>query len=726
MRVNPATPLQIYLSTVAGDAAWEREILARLVIPELERRTAGLGIAVVLVDPLAEPIPGEESWDLDRRFAAIDTCQLFVGILGERYGERPPGLPEGLRARHPWLTDLADRSTAELEIRYALESSRRGLQSFFYLRGADCLANRPDFQESRPEAAARLAVLKDLLRSSKRPEVDSYSCSWNDAEGRVVGLEPFASRVIEDLWATLDIKAQGQGASVDECMPPQDPPLESGGSAMPPPEKQPEKPLPLHEDVRFSVYRPRVIAPLKWYPLVVFAHLDELSSELSAKEREAIREIEDQVREAFAEVPQGYEDDQEDSSLAIPHEAEITFVPEIPGVRFNPPRATFLWLEALHREDFRMQAPATLDGKVARGRLSVFWGRILLAELNLKIQVDSRLPSPAPGAVLEEREDVRPYQNIFASYSHEDTAIVEEFERYVQALGNRYLIDRKTLRAGEIWDDRLRGMIREADVFQLFWSWNSLRSRFVEQEWRYALSLGREKFVRPTFWDDPMPALPEQGLPPEELLRLHFYRFPGTGPPKAKGATSGVDAPALPTSGSTSEAPDATGSVPSPPKASPGRRGRSRKILWAGSAAAAMLVAFLSLPVFLTRKGAMEREPEPNTAILPGSDVSITLGSKVEPGGDIPVEAQSEEFALGEPVIAAVPVEGLPAGTLLRMRWIGPDGSTVAEERQTVPAGPDHLIFRLNSSGARGAYRAQLWVDDKEVAEQGFEVKGSG
>ena len=49
-------------------------------------------------------------------------------------------------------------------------------------------------------------------------------------------------------------------------------------------------------------------------------------------------------------MPQGYEGDQEDSSLAIPHEAEITFVPEIPGVRFNPPRATFLWLEALHRE----------------------------------------------------------------------------------------------------------------------------------------------------------------------------------------------------------------------------------------------------------------------------------------------------------------------------------------------------------------------------------------
>ena len=217
-----------------------------------------------------------------------------------------------------------------------------------------------------------------------------------------------------------------------------------------------------------------------------------------------------------------------------------------------------------------MQAPATLDGKVARGRLSVFWGKILLAELNLKIQVDSRLPAPTPGAILEEREDIRPFQNIFASYSHRDTAIVEQFERYNESLGHRYLIDRKAPARRRGLDDRLRGMIREADVFQLFWSWNALRSPFVEQEWRYALSLGREQFVRPTFWEDPMPALPEQGLPPEELLRLHFYRFPGTGPPETKEATSGVDAPD-PTAGST-------GSVPSLSKTSPPRRGRSRKI----------------------------------------------------------------------------------------------------------------------------------------------------
>ena len=73
-----------------------------------------------------------------------------------------------------------------------------------------------------------------------------------------------------------------------------------------------------------------------------------------------------------------------------------------------------------------------------------------------------------------------------------------------------------------------------------------------------------------------------------------------------------------------------------------------------------------------------------DTGFLSEPDVSITLGSEVEPGGDISAAAQTEEFAPGDPVIAAVPI-GRPAG-IVQMRWIGPDGSTVAEELlETVP-----------------------------------------
>jgi len=622
---HPAAPLRIYLSAVPGDADAEREALAR----RLPALGSDLGIELRLIDPLAGSAPDGESWDLPRRFEAIASCDVFLGLV-------VPG-----------------DEISESEIRFVLDSPEpsgpRWPKSFFYLRSP---------QELKPDNAS----LRDLLRASSRPVFEGYGEP-----------EAFVDRVLADLRAELS-----------KPLPPDILEGSFSVSGAAEPSLQPtEKPLPLHEDVRFSVYRPRVVAPLEWYPLVVFAHLDEMSNELSDEDREAIREIENQAREAFAEVPQGFSGESEDSSLAIPDEAEITFVPEIPGVRFNPPRATFLWLEPLHREDFRLQASAALDGKTARGRLSVFWGKILLAEMNLKILVDRQAAAvsvearESPG----EREDARPYQNIFASYSHRDTPIVEEFERYIRTLGNRYLIDRETLRAGEVWDDRLQGMIREADVFQLFWSRNAMQSPFVEKEWRYALSLGRDNFIRPTYWEDPLPELPERGLPPQELKRLHFHRFAG-GPQPAAARAAPKSAPA------------------SPPEIfdPPPRRGR--KLLWATSAAAALLLVCLFLPTMY-----MAREAAPVRAVTAGP-VEIVMATGLAPG---------------KLVTATFPVEGLPEGKSVTVRWIGPDGATVAEEPRIVP--PEaHPTFELTSDLAPGDYQAEVWIDGRRVAEQPFTV----
>jgi hypothetical protein len=697
MPEHPAGPVRVYLSTVAGDADAERELLAREVIPELAKRAARLGITIALIDPQTDPAPGEEGWDLPHRLDAIHSSMLFVAVLGERYGEPPhEAIPPELLARHSWL---GERSTIELEIRYEIESLGPGSRSFFYLRDPE-----------EPEPAARLADLKDFVRASGRPVFDGYP-----------GLEAFASRVLADLWTAILEETGEQSFSIGPEPAGAEPPASEE------PGQPPDKPLSLHEDVCFTVYRPRVVAPLEWVPLVVFAHLDELSSELSQEDREAIRQIEEQAREAFADVPQGFSDESEDSAVAIPDEAEITFVPDIPGVRFNPPRATFLWLEALHREDFRLQASAALDGKVARGRLSVFMGKILLAELNLKIQVDRRLAA-VPGALPPEREDARPYHDIFASYSHKDTAIVEEFERYIRALGDRYLIDRETLRAGEVWDDRLRGMIRQADVFQLFWSRNAMQSTFVEQEWRYALSLGRESFIRPVFWEDPLPELPERGLPPEELRRLHFQRFGGS-PPAIEKAAAGVGS-ATAASAALPQTPPQHQAAP-PPQAAPPQQRRGRKMLWIGSAAA-LFVAFIALPIFFMQSAEPPMMSSPSNAPPPipppsttplAPTVSLTLGSEVDAAGEIPVEAQSEEFAPGQPVIAAVPVDSLPAGTQVQVRWIAPDGSVAAEGPQTVAAGPDHLTFRLSRRLPPGAYAAEVVIDGRQVASRSFAVK---
>jgi hypothetical protein len=172
-----------------------------------------------------------------------------------------------------------------------------------------------------------------------------------------------------------------------------------------------------------------------------------------------------------------------------------------------------------------MRAAAALDGKLARGRVTVFLGAILVADIPLMIQV-SRDAATMPGEPAPAAVSARPYRKVFASYSHRDAAIVEQFERYAEAIGDEYLRDCRRLRSGDPWNQKLLEMIDEADVFQLFWSRNSMESPHVRQEWEHALKRKREGFIRPVWWEDTFPQrLPE--LPPPDLACLHFQRIGG-------------------------------------------------------------------------------------------------------------------------------------------------------------------------------------------------------
>ena len=68
-------------------------------------------------------------------------------------------------------------------------------------------------------------------------------------------------------------------------------------------------------------------------------------------------------------------------------------------------------------------------------------------------------------------------------------------------------------------------LIDQADIFQLFWSSNSMNSEYVRREWEHAQALGRRGFIRPTYWEVPMPQSNNPRLPPDELAKLHFHGF---------------------------------------------------------------------------------------------------------------------------------------------------------------------------------------------------------
>lgn len=506
--------VHIYLSAPGEDLAGERELFSRVVLPELQRRAASVSFRVEGIDP--EQLPPKEQ-GLDQRLREIERCRpFFVAILGERAGALVSP-PADLAATSMW-PERAGHGLQEIEILFALFTCRVRW-SFFYRRDPSFLvevpeADRRSFLSADDEEATRAAALADWLRASGRPLLDGYAFLWQTRSDPAAAFPELARRLIDDLWPAILEEVVAARAATPACTP-----------SSQPPHLPPDRALPFHEDVQFTVYRPRTVRPLEWAPLLAFAHLGELPLGADPQD-DPIRQVEQRARAILGDRVQAYTSMTQDSTVAVPDEAEITFVLHLPDFRVKGPRRTFLWINAVHLEEFQIQAGAPLNGQTARGSLAVYHGSILLARVQIAIRVDAQAPQRIP--MNETPATATPFRKIFASYSHKDTPIVLQFERFVEALGDRYLRDVRELRAGEIWSERLCEFIREADVFQLFWSRNAMESSFVEREWRYALALQRPQFIRPTYWEEPMPKAP--GLPPEELGRIHFHPLGSASP----------------------------------------------------------------------------------------------------------------------------------------------------------------------------------------------------
>lgn len=445
----------------------------------------------------------------------------------------------------------------------------------------------------------------------------------------------------------------------------------------------------LDDDVQFTVYRPAAIPPGRWCTMVAFAHKTE-PADPDFGPPDPVAEVKRQARTALGDAVDSYVTAAEEAASSLARGSEVTFVPQMDGVAFNPPSASFHWLEAVHREEFRLRASPALAGKRARGRLSVFLGNLLVAEVNLTIRVSDQpqVRDPAPRL---EPERARPYRRIFVSYSHRDAEIVTHIGMISRLLGDEFVRDCTHLRAGEVWSEQLEALVRSADVFQLFWSTNSMASPFVRQEWEYALALGRDSFVRPCYWEDPLPARPAEDLPPAALRRLHFHRFTtsdrpvvdgtivtggmgaiggtvslGRPPPLPTGGSVPRPGPASPVDGPSSSAPPPVGSS-SPPHPAPGppRRRSGLALAAAGSlGVAASLLVGLLLVVSTSGQGTPPPVTPASTVTSPPPTVVATTARRSTSTSPSTTVAGSRSFPSVDALAKALAAGGLACARL--------------------------------------------------------------
>lgn len=213
--------VRVFLSSTFRDMHAERDHLVKVAFPALRERLEPYRVYLVDVD-LRWGVTREQAENdrvLDLCLRQIEECRpFFVGILGQRYGWVPSRFPANALEKYAWVRGHGGRSVTELEILHGvLNNPRMRGHAFFYFRDPAALDAVPEstrsavYAETDPERVRQLEDLKARIRSGDFPVMGNYPARWDPeaydpptrSRGRLVGLEAFGERVLEQLWEAV-------------------------------------------------------------------------------------------------------------------------------------------------------------------------------------------------------------------------------------------------------------------------------------------------------------------------------------------------------------------------------------------------------------------------------------------------------------------------------------------------------------------------------------------
>ncbi|XP_036151924.1 telomerase protein component 1 isoform X1 [Myotis myotis] len=222
--------IRIFISSTFRDMHGERDLLLRSVLPALQARAAPHHISLHAID-LRWGITEEETRrnrQLEVCLGEVENSQLFVGILGSRYGYVPPtyNLPDHPHFR--WAQQYpSGRSVTEMEVMQFLDRGLRqqpSAQALIYFRDSSFLGSvpdawKPDFTPESEEAVHRISELKSYLNKQKGVTCHRYPCEWGGVAAGlpyVGGLEEFGQLVLQDVWSMIQKLYLQPGAQLEQ------------------------------------------------------------------------------------------------------------------------------------------------------------------------------------------------------------------------------------------------------------------------------------------------------------------------------------------------------------------------------------------------------------------------------------------------------------------------------------------------------------------------------
>ena len=212
--------VRIFVSSTFLDMQGERNILHQFVLPQLQKRAKEKYIQVDLVDlrwGLSQESLKSRS-QLEQCLEQINRCDLFVGILGERYGWVPDqSMKDDLPQKYEDLKMKCsgkEVSMTEMEMEFGALSCAKEVKerAFFYLRnGSFCTELSQEeqlkFITQNEEHKDNLANLKQKIAQSGLEVMTNYPAHFStDSRGQTIvgGLQDFGTQVLNNLWNAID------------------------------------------------------------------------------------------------------------------------------------------------------------------------------------------------------------------------------------------------------------------------------------------------------------------------------------------------------------------------------------------------------------------------------------------------------------------------------------------------------------------------------------------
>jgi hypothetical protein len=204
--------VRVFISSTFRDMQAERDHLVTVVFPALRERLEKYRVYPIDIDlrwgVTREQAENDQAIDLCLQQAGA--CEVFVGILGQRYGWLPAAHPRALLDAYPWVRDHRDKSITELEILHGVLNGGPGRKpALFYFRDQADTNTIPEpirtevFVEADADRIGKLADLKERIRAAGLPLLDGYPARWEPQAVRLAGLEVFGERLGRDLWEAI-------------------------------------------------------------------------------------------------------------------------------------------------------------------------------------------------------------------------------------------------------------------------------------------------------------------------------------------------------------------------------------------------------------------------------------------------------------------------------------------------------------------------------------------